>query len=273
MLREAVPGRLGTDWARSTALLDSLVRAAVRDTAGTSPPAGVGQRQRFRQRQGRSDRGRPGSRSASPPRLCRRHRPIVQEGRRRGPGGVRNCAARFRRGRPHRARRRSRNHEGGCPTAREGRAVRRPWHPSPLLEGVEALEHRDPQGRGDGDQRHRLQIQLHLPPPSARPAGRRTLRGSVPRGAVSDPGSWGPKSNSTATWPSTTCPSRSRRRRSPAGIAERTGDPVLRFEKVEPGTSRSCPIESWSPARHLLHGHEARSLLATGRRLLTGGDR
>ncbi len=37
------------------------------------------------------------------------------------------------------------------------------------LEGVEALEHRDPQGRGDGDQRHRLQIQLHLPPPSAVP--------------------------------------------------------------------------------------------------------
>src|SRR5918996_464437 len=44
-------------------------------------------------------------------------------------------------------------------------------HEPSALEGVEALEHRDPQGRGDGDQRHRLQIQLHLPPPSARPAG------------------------------------------------------------------------------------------------------
>jgi hypothetical protein len=57
-------------------------------------------------------------------------------------------------------------------------------HEPSALEGVEALEHRDPQGRGDGEQRHRLKIQLHLPPPSARPAGQRTPRAPVPRGAT-----------------------------------------------------------------------------------------
>jgi hypothetical protein len=41
-------------------------------------------------------------------------------------------------------------------------------------------------------------------------------------------------------------------------IAERTG-PVPRFEKVEPGTSRSCPSRARA-LRDLLHGHEGRSV-------------
>ena len=90
------------------------------------PPAGTRQRQRFRPRQSRYYGSRTGSRSASPPRLCRRQCPIVQQGRRRGPGGVHSCAARFRRGRPPRARPRSRNHEGVRPAAPEVRPCRSP---------------------------------------------------------------------------------------------------------------------------------------------------